>query len=131
MAGTMVLVTIGLVGSVALVVTWMSKGFIQALITFGMVGVVGSSCLLVCPLLGLLASFSNKSWYALKLWSAAAGLAILFNVVIGSTALWLGFQLLDLTDRETPEAAMLGTGAYATQNETAVRGLAFVPALKS
>ncbi len=126
MAGMMALVTIGLVGSVSLVVTWITKGFIQALITFGMIGVFGSSWLLLCPLLGLLASISNKSWYALKLWSAAAGLALLFNVVIGSAALWLGFQLRDSTDREKPEAAMLSTAANATKNETVVRGLALV-----
>lgn len=61
MAGMMALVTIGLVGSVSLVVTWITKEFIQALIIFGMIGVFGSSWLLLCLRLGLLASIFNKS----------------------------------------------------------------------
>lgn len=123
-AALMVAGTIGLGGCITLIVAGISQGFIQILIDFGMIVVLGSTWLLLCPIMGLLASIANKSWYALKLWSAAAGLALLVNVVIGSAALWLGLQLRDSTDQEVAATSRSGASTVAAHDVPTVRGVA-------
>ncbi len=90
LGGAMSLGSVGGIAGIALVWTWISQSFADALIWYGIVSLY--SCLGLClfPVFGALVSISNKSWYALKIWSAATVVSIVFNIVVGGTALWCG-----------------------------------------
>ncbi len=85
--------SIGLGGLIALISIWVSKGFDSAVAVFAMVCFGWCPVFLLCPFFGLFVYLENKSWYALKMWSAGAAVATLINLIVGGVAILLASWL--------------------------------------
>ncbi len=85
--------SVGFFSTIALIWTWISESFAEAVAAFAVVCLVSCPVLLFFPIMGLCVSLSNKSWYALKLWTASTTVSILINVTAGGAALLLGSWL--------------------------------------
>ncbi len=69
-------------GGIAFVILLFSGALSHFPATLGMVALSSCGVLILFPIVGLAASLSNKSWYALKFWSVATTVSVTTCFVI-------------------------------------------------
>ena len=110
--------TVGLISFVVLLITLFNDGAGAALYWFGLILIFGCIAMLLAPLFGLLVSFSNKSWYAFKRWTASGVAAIALNLIVGIPATLIGLQL---TPPASGGAALIKPGEQDADDQLPAR----------